>query len=222
MNYESSYDPGECSLVPREQWSKTKSCSVRCWFRVFIHGSRHTMCSLQRTPATAQPNNSALLDACRASSSLFFKRSDRRKFAEKVTHGRTTAVQPGCTQVRLSTYSSDSSHQGMVNSMMVDPARAPTPTDSSSWASSPIPEKRTIAPSGTAPSTGSTTEPTMPANEGTSRRSSDPSEIMLDALEKGANPAHKTANRAEHTHHSRDMHMFTKLLMLPRTAIKSS
>lgn len=88
-----------------------------------------------------------------------------------------------------------SSHQGMVSSMMVDPARAPTPTDSSSCASSPIPEKRTIAPSGTAPKTGRTTDPTMPARDGTSSRSSDPSEIMLDALEKRGNTAQRSCKQ---------------------------
>lgn len=87
-------------------------------------------------------------------------------------------------------------HHGMVNSMMVDPARAPTPTDSCCCASSPIPEKRTIAPSGTAPKTGRTTDPTTPARDGTSSRSSDPSEIMLDALERG-----RKAN-AQCTHYS--------------------
>lgn len=76
-------------------------------------------------------------------------------------------------------------HQGMVKSIMVDPARAPTPTDSCCCALSPMPEKRTIAPSGTAPNTGSTTEPTRPATAGTSRRSSEPSDIMLDALQSG-------------------------------------
>lgn len=76
-------------------------------------------------------------------------------------------------------------HQGMVNSIIVEPARAPTPTDSCVCASSPIPEKSTIAPSGTAPKTGSTTDPTTPARDGTSSRSSDPSEIMLDALKEG-------------------------------------
>lgn len=73
-------------------------------------------------------------------------------------------------------------HHGMVKSMIVDPARAPTPTDNCSCASSPIPENKTIAPSGIAPKTGRTTDPTSPATEGTRRRSSEPSDIMLEAL----------------------------------------
>lgn len=81
---------------------------------------------------------------------------------------------------------------------MVDPARAPTPTDSCCCASSPIPEKRTIAPSGTAPKTGRTTDPTMPAKDGTSSRSSDPSEIMLDALEQGQQPTRNHFRRCTH------------------------
>ena len=40
-----------------------------------------------------------------------------------------------------------------------------------------MPEKSTMAPSGTAPSTGRTTEPTMPATEGMRRSSSEPFEM---------------------------------------------
>eukprot|EP00443_Scrippsiella_acuminata_P116187 CAMPEP_0115572738 /NCGR_PEP_ID=MMETSP0272-20121206/630_1 /TAXON_ID=71861 /ORGANISM="Scrippsiella trochoidea, Strain CCMP3099" /LENGTH=66 /DNA_ID=CAMNT_0003007365 /DNA_START=403 /DNA_END=601 /DNA_ORIENTATION=+ len=40
-----------------------------------------------------------------------------------------------------------------------------------------------MAPSGTAPSTGRTTEPTMPAAEGIKSRSSEPSDMRLDPYE---------------------------------------
>mmetsp|Transcript_59924 Transcript_59924/g.141783 ORF Transcript_59924/g.141783 Transcript_59924/m.141783 type:complete len:201 (+) Transcript_59924:1081-1683(+) len=74
--------------------------------------------------------------------------------------------------------------QGMVRSMMVDPARAPTPTSSWFWASGPSPEKSTIAPSGTAPRIGRTTLPTMPATSGNKRSNSEPSEIRLEPWNK--------------------------------------
>eukprot|EP00962_Isochrysis_galbana_P010204 scaffold2825_cov111-Isochrysis_galbana.AAC.3 len=70
---------------------------------------------------------------------------------------------------------------GRVSSMMVEPARAPTPTCSCSCASAPRPEKSIIAPSGTAPRIGRTMLPTMPATDGTNRRSSDPSESIWEA-----------------------------------------
>ena len=50
--------------------------------------------------------------------------------------------------------------QGIVMSMTVDPASAPTPTSRFSCASGPKPLKSTSAPSGTAPSTGRMQDPT--------------------------------------------------------------
>ena len=73
---------------------------------------------------------------------------------------------------------------GMVSSMIVEPARAPTPTLRFSCASGPSPEKSMIAPSGTAPRTGSTTEPTMPETLGTISKSSEPLESILLAANK--------------------------------------
>ena len=70
----------------------------------------------------------------------------------------------------------------MVRSMTVLPASAPTPTLSCSCASGPMPLNSTMAPSGTAPSTGRTTLPTSPASDGMSRSSSEPSLIMFDAV----------------------------------------
>lgn len=46
--------------------------------------------------------------------------------------------------------------------MIVEPASAPTPTLSCSWALGPRPEKSTIALSGTAPRMGSTSQPVRP------------------------------------------------------------
>lgn len=74
------------------------------------------------------------------------------------------------------------SPHGIVSSMIVEPASVPTPTVSCSCASGPRPEKSMIAPSGTAPRMGSTTEPTMPEMEGTRSSSSEPSDSMLLAL----------------------------------------
>ena len=68
--------------------------------------------------------------------------------------------------------------------MMVEPASAPTPTSSWFCASGPMPEKSTIMPSGTAPSTGRTQEPTIPAMDGISSNNSEPSDIMLDAMKR--------------------------------------
>lgn len=71
---------------------------------------------------------------------------------------------------------------GIVKSMIVLPANAPTPTEIWFCASSPSPEKSTITPSGTAPKIGSTTLPTTGAIEGTRRSNSLPSLRMLAAL----------------------------------------
>ena len=73
---------------------------------------------------------------------------------------------------------------GTVSSMMVEPARAPTPTCICCCASGPRPLKSIMAPSGTAPRMGNTTEPTMPAIEGTSSSSSEPSLSMLEAVKR--------------------------------------
>ena len=54
-------------------------------------------------------------------------------------------------------------NHGMVISMMVEPQRAPMPTLICVLASLPMHEKRTMAPSGTAPRIGRTTLPTRPA-----------------------------------------------------------
>ena len=70
-----------------------------------------------------------------------------------------------------------------VNSIIVDPASAPTPTLKLSCALSisPNPENNMMAPSGTAPRIGKTTPPTRPLKEGTSKSKSDPSDIRFDA-----------------------------------------
>mmetsp|Transcript_16044 Transcript_16044/g.41284 ORF Transcript_16044/g.41284 Transcript_16044/m.41284 type:complete len:213 (-) Transcript_16044:139-777(-) len=72
-------------------------------------------------------------------------------------------------------------NHGNVSNMMVLPASAPTPTVTCSCALLPRPEKSTIIPSGTAPSTGSTMLPTKGAHCGTNSRSSEPSLIRLEA-----------------------------------------
>ena len=71
-------------------------------------------------------------------------------------------------------------NQGMVKSIIVLPAKVPTPTSNWLWASGPMPEKSTMHPSGTAPNTGKTTLPITPDHEGTRSNSSDPSLIKFE------------------------------------------
>ena len=54
-------------------------------------------------------------------------------------------------------------NHGSVISIIVEPASAPTPTWMLFAAFAPMPEKSTMAPSGTAPKIGRTTEPTSPS-----------------------------------------------------------
>jgi len=72
-----------------------------------------------------------------------------------------------------------------VNARIVEPERAPIPTLSESCTRAgsdcPIPENKTIMPSGTPPKKGSTIDPMIGAY-GVSSRSSEPSPMYLEAF----------------------------------------
>lgn len=75
------------------------------------------------------------------------------------------------------------STQGIVNNIIVLPAKAPIPTDTCSLTklAGPKPENNTIAPSGTAPNTGNTTLPIKPAYL-VSKSNSEPSDNNFEAF----------------------------------------